>query len=795
MKKSNKISNIIFTVLFAVIIVSCAIVLCYDTTETVHGTGVDVNVDPSEYLFTPMLAETTDVITQEFQLARGTVTGLQVRLANEWTDLADCTLRFTITRNGETVWNTDIDSAEIENWQYLDLPLSGNLKSGGKYALHIQCVENRSGIPFKVFLCNDDLKESRALTFNGEPLEGELDLIYTCHFYPISSLISLIVLCLLGIAFTWLGIPKAKTKPAVVGFSGLAAASIFLFAAVEQLSNNSAFQVLPIAAILNIALILGLALLLTAVSSRTAVAGMITMVLFVILGIINHFTLLFRGTVLLPTDIYSASTAAQVLGNYALSLDKYLCTALACILLVCQILIKTDYKVKAKGRIVSGCCALAALALITVISINRPFAKRLGVAVDVKAQTSRSKEIGFLLNAAGNIKNAIVYKPANYSEEQARQVLAEHSTGEVSQTGTSDVQPNIIVIMAESFSELQNVADFETNTGYLDNFYRIAEESNSKAGKCVVSVFGGMTSCSEFEFLTGCSLQYLESAAAPYQQFIRSDITALPNYLRQTYGYSSYALHPCIPGNWNRDTAYPKMGFDTFISSENPEFADPEYVRWWVADSTLFDVMTEKCGSTEASAFQFAVSMQGHGSYTYENFQSTVELQGTSGDYSDVNQYLSVLKGTDEAFGELIEQLRASDEPTILLMFGDHLPSFQSDFYTAFAAPSDESAESQVRKFTTPYIIWANYDVDLSDVPDMISVNFLAPYLLKAAGIPLNDYYQYLYDLSQEYPVISMSGIIDADGAMHKYTIFDSCYEAVNQYQMVQYYFLFDSNE
>ena len=137
--------------------------------------------------------------------------------------------------------------------------------------------------------------------------------------------------------------------------------------------------------------------------------------------------------------------------------------------------------------------------------------------VESVSQTSRSKEIGFLLNFCENIPYFIYQKPEGYSLEYAASVLPEQEYAE--ETMSPD---NIIVIMNESFTDLGFLGELEANQEYLPNFYRVINEENSKMGKCVTSVFGGGTSCTEFEFLTGSSMLFLGSGNAPYQQYIQS---------------------------------------------------------------------------------------------------------------------------------------------------------------------------------------------------------------------------------------------------------------------------------
>ena len=191
---------------------------------------------------------------------------------------------------------------------------------------------------------------------------------------------------------------------------------------------------------------------------------------------------------------------------------------------------------------------------------------------------------------------------------------------------------------------------------------------------------------------------------------------------------------------------------------------------------------------TENNIFQFGLTIQCHGGYDYKDYNSTVHLENMQADYPDVDQYLSLIRDTDQAFGDFIDTLRDVSKPVIVLMFGDHLPQLSDEFYNELMGDSSiKKAQLQLEKHETPYLFWANYDVDFSEIPDILSANFLSPYLLKAGGIGLDPYYHYLYELSKKYPVISRAGIVNSRGEFCEYLTGDACYKDILEYEMLQY--------
>lgn len=130
------------------------------------------------------------------------------------------------------------------------------------------------------------------------------------------------------------------------------------------------------------------------------------------------------------------------------------------------------------------------------------------------------------------------------------------SKAEEDDTQKEEDLPNIIVMMNESFSDLSVLGDFETNEDYMPFIHSLEQgEKNTVTGMLNVSVCGGNTANTEFEFLTGNTMAFLPQGSIPYQQYINGDLKALPDYLK-TLGYQTIATHPYNAGGWERDTVY-----------------------------------------------------------------------------------------------------------------------------------------------------------------------------------------------------------------------------------------------
>ncbi len=756
--------------------------------EVVHGTGI---VMGQEYVFTPFLNTPDDTVMQMFRPVNKNLSSISIRVANEWPDNVDNVLEFSILDPaGSVLYKTWVNSADIKNWHYVEITPDINFSVSKDYILKISCPETNSpDVCWKIFLCNGKLRENGTLTFNEEEIDGELDLMYTYHPFQLGSFLFIVAACLALLVLTWIEIPFLK-KPAFGWYVTLPVTAGITLVMVEYLSSEDLGLLLPAAGIVNYLFILGLMIGLGVISGFSTLGGRIFVLLLPFLALVNHFTLQFRGTVILPSDLYSIGTAADVSGNYTILFNRQILYCMVICLAVLVILMKTEQNGRFRRHRAAGAlCGILAVFPLIFLSVDPVFAEKVKLEPDQFNQTKRSHEIGFILNLGENFRFLFLTKPSGYHDETADLILkkAADAMQDLPAENQAERPDNIILIMNESLTDLRMLGDLKTDEEYLTNFYRAAESRNSKIGECAVSVFGGGTSCSEFEALTGMSMIFLGSGNAPYQQFIHKNTESLATAF-EGLGYDTFAVHAGNPKNWNRNDGYRFLGFDRFISEEDEEFEDPVYCRCWISDQTMMDVVMDLYKDDDVPEFSFALTIHCHGGYDYEPYEPMVHAVSLSEEYPWADQYLSLVKETDDAFGSLIDDLSESKEKTIVLMFGDHLPGISSEFYSELSAGwTDSSEEKELQMYETPYIFWANYDVDFSDIPDEMSANFLGAYLMKTAGLPLDPYNSYLYQLSKEYPVICRAAIKDAGGVFYEYSPESACYDRLHEYEIVQY--------
>lgn len=428
----------------------------------------------------------------------------------------------------------------------------------------------------------------------------------------------------------------------------------------------------------------------------------------------------------------------------------------------------------------------------------------------------RYRNNGFVAAFVGNLHLIHIEEPKGYSVERVKEIqssiqapedgaekTANPDTGSVKaesrvKTGAAKTQmPNIIVVMNEAFTDLSVLGEFHTNEDYMPFFRSLMKDYTS--GHLMVSVKGGNTANTEYEFLSGDTMAFLPAGSVVYQQYIKGEVPTMVTNLKNL-GYLTTAIHPYLGSGWERDKVYPKLGFDEFLDIDT--FENPEYVRNYISDASAFDKIIETFENKPEgeSQFIFEVTMQNHSGYSkdYPGFVPTIKLTDFTSASTSIRaaeKYLTLIQKSDAAFEQLIRYFEKVEEPTMILMFGDHQPSdYITNVISRVTGYNVEGALEEYQKsYEVPFVIWNNFGLEKDESMELTSVNYLGAYLLEHAGLPLTQYQEYLMGMREELPVICAGTYIDKDGTYYSYseenTAFD---EVLNDYNILQYNHLTD---
>lgn len=130
----------------------------------------------------------------------------------------------------------------------------------------------------------------------------------------------------------------------------------------------------------------------------------------------------------------------------------------------------------------------------------------------------------------------------------------------------------------------------------------------------------------------------------------------------------------------------------------------------------------------------------------------------------------------------------------LILMFGDHQPSVEPAFLDKAYGVEDGtlSMEEYMNKFRVPFVLWANYPLPETALPE-ISLNFLSSLLLNYAGLEPDAYGQYLQTLRTSLPVVTFAGYMDSQGNAYSHWESTDFTAVLEDYQTLQYERLFGS--
>ena len=543
---------------------------------------------------------------------------------------------------------------------------------------------------------------------------------------------------------------------------------------------------------LNIAFYYWLFLFVFFIAGRTSISMAICVSAIAAIGVGNYFVVMFRSNPIVPWDIYSFETAMSVADNYVFSVDWALAEHIAMFILMLIVGVRTNIRLNKKilRPILTVAMCIPAYFYISYLWQDN-LERNTGLNDTLfNAKYMHSKD-GFFVSFILNIHFLQIEEPKNYSDEYALSLLNEQ---EVEKVETPEELPDIIAIMDETFSDPAVLGEFETNKDYMPFVHSIlrGEVANTISGYADVSVLGGNTANSEFEFLTGNSMAFFPNGSVPYLQYIRDGISTIVPQLEE-YGYTTYGTHPYRAKGWNREFIYDLMGFDYRYFQGSFPFEDK--LRNYVSDEADFKSILEWRNNTEGPFFMFNVTMQNHSNYggDFDNFdpQIVAKFKNT---YSNkyLNKYLSLMYETDQDVASLLSELSQSDRKTIVVFWGDHQPNdyVVRPIYKEYGLDFDnQTYEQQQQRQKTPFFIWANYDIQEQTNVE-ISLNYLNILLFETAGLQLDEYQTFRKNLWQgQIPMMNAVGYRNDDGDLVEY---DDAPEEIqnllNEYQNIQYY-------
>ncbi len=494
---------------------------------------------------------------------------------------------------------------------------------------------------------------------------------------------------------------------------------------------------------------------------RWWVAALAVNIPFTVLSIANYYTLCFRNSPISTQDIHNFGTTLSVIDSYKFPINAFVVGIV--VFFALNIAVAVQLYKHEKGRkysfkniLIKNACLLLFCGLFThlVYFAENPIKPR---NTFVWSWEDSYYKYGYAASSIEVFQNSMnmIDMPEGYSEDRLK---ATKAANEVKQN--KGRTPDVIFILNETLYDMRDLVELSTDTEVMPFI-----DSLTSKGRAVVAGTGGGTNKSEYELLTSNSLQ-LMPAITPFNYLDFDNANSVVSYL-EALGYSSWGGHPAEALNYERGIVYPKLGFDSVLFRE--EFGEIEKYgqRPYATDEFCYGKMLadyEQMG--EGPRLQYLLTIQNHGGWDLNSeAEDTVHSLTDFGEYTDdMNEFLSCVRRTDEAFKELTEYFEDSDRDVIICMVGDHAPSF------AVELVEDIDMEKTFALRSTPFVIWSNFETDYQ-VPQKLSMPYLVPTALDMAQIELSPFYSHMLKLRTKVPVVTAFGLYQTnDGKIYNYS-------------------------
>lgn len=320
-----------------------------------------------------------------------------------------------------------------------------------------------------------------------------------------------------------------------------------------------------------------------------------------------------------------------------------------------------------------------------------------------------------------------VSKPKDYSPGKVNDVVdsVENNDKNNNDNDKNDIdKPNIIFLQLESFFDATNVKGLEFSEDPIPNIRKLYEKF--PGGYLSVPSFGAGTANTEFETMTGMNLDDFGPGEYPYKTVLQSTACESICYYLSNYGYTTTALHDNTGGFYDRNRVFSRLGFDSFVSIEYIEKYEKNPIGW-VKDKCLTDEIVGILDSTGTPDYIYTISVQGHGDYPENTDGLDLPVKVTNNDVTGnpngFEYYVNQTHEMDAFVAELIDALSKRNEKTILVIYGDHLPTFD--------ITDDDLKNDDI--YQTQYVIWNNYNLQIENKD--LQAYQLSAYLMKNLGM------------------------------------------------------------
>lgn len=443
---------------------------------------------------------------------------------------------------------------------------------------------------------------------------------------------------------------------------------------------------------------------------------------WLLFGIANYIILHFRVTPFSAVDFTLIKSAISVSGHYFSMLNIAMVVVALFLVTFCLACLyrKAPYHRHRNGRNILGSFISVAVITVVILFIKSSSSSVQALSTNYTNISEAYENYGFVYCFTNSLLDTGIAKPENYSEETVKSVTGRLE--DKKSTIQDDYKPNIIFIQLESFFDVDYVKGLKYKKDPLPVFHSL--QKNYTSGMLTVPTVGAGTVNTEFEVLTGIRQHDFGVCEYPYKTILKSVASESICHDLAELGYKSHSVHNNDATFYGRNIVFSSLGFDTFTSMEYMN-GITENDNGWANDDILVGEIIKTLDSTKGADFTFGITVQSHGKYDVTTDKKyPLEVTGTpEGMEGQYTYYVNQIAEVDQMIGKLIDRLSARDEKTLLVLYGDHLPSLEIS--------TDELENGNL--YQTQYVTWNNYGLGKKD-KDLASYQ-LCPYILDQAGI------------------------------------------------------------
>jgi len=368
---------------------------------------------------------------------------------------------------------------------------------------------------------------------------------------------------------------------------------------------------------------------------------------------------------------------------------------------------------KISGKVQYGRTAASIVGICAAVAVMTAVAHNISaVSTDFGNLVGAYNNYGFVYCFSSSVLDTGINKPEDYGEQKTAEILSRFP-----ETNNTDgkLKPDVILIQLESFLDPKTIKGmtFSDDPAPIHTYLR----EHFSGGLLSVPSFGGGTANTEFEVLTGINMDNFGPGEYPYKTIMLEETCESIAFNLKANGYSTHAIHNHTGNFYDRDKVYPRMGFDSFQSKEYMyDFETTPY--GWCKDKVLTEEIMkaltytdeEKGITDENPRFVWTVSVQGHGAFPSEPIMGSdnvIQIESenfTEQELCALEYYINQVWEMDMFLGSLISALEARERPTLLIAYGDHLPSIG---LTAEDLTTNDA-------YMTEYVTWNNFGLEKS---------------------------------------------------------------------------------